>query len=147
MKSNYTKDIYNMYEKEHNKNVELRKEIRNLKLEISNLIYELSNLKKNYDNQIEKKIEEIVKPLTEEIIRLTNELEASNKEIYRLKKIIESYNKDKNGTEKDYIIDKLTNQVNKDSTNSGIPTSKEMKKSKHKTGANTYNHREKKTNK
>lgn len=147
MKSNYNKDIYNMYEIECNKNIELRKEIRELKLEIYNLMYELNNLKKNYDNQIKKKIDEIVKPLTEEITRLTNGLETSNKEIYRLKKIIESYNEDKNETNKDYIIDKLTNQVNKDSTNSGIPTSKEIKKSKHKTGANTYNHREKKTNK
>ena len=39
------------------------------------------------------------------------------------------------------MIDKLTNQVNKNSSNSSIPTSKEIKKIK--TGSNIYNHREK----
>ena len=42
-------------------------------------------------------------------------------------------------------MDKLTSQLNKNSSNSGIPTSKEIKKVK--TGTNTYNHRKKSTKK
>lgn len=141
MKSNYKNSLYDMYVCECQKNIKLQKEIKELRLEIKNLICEIDRLKNNYNKDLAIEIEKIVKPLTKEITRLTTELEASNKEIYRLKKIIESYNEDKNETEKDYIIDKLTNQVNKDSTNSGIPTSKEIKTNKNKT--NMYNHRDK----
>ena len=70
---------------------------------------------------------------TEAILAKNTELE---NEINRLKGIINN-----NKIDKDYLIDKLNNQVNKNSTNSGIPTSKEIAKKNKKTGANTYNHR------
>ena len=118
----YNNNLYQMYEEEYNRNIKLSKEIKELKLNNTNIQYELKRFKKN--------------------IKLKEELEKAHQEIERLKKqIMQKENKDK------YTIDKLTNQVNKNSTNSSIPTSKEMSFKKEKTGPNTYNHREKSTKK
>lgn len=53
--------------------------------------------------------------------KLQKDLLKAHAEINRLKGIINN-----NQIDKDYLIDKLNNQVNKNSTNSGIPTSKEI---------------------
>ncbi|MGN1299354.1 MAG: transposase [Candidatus Scatovivens sp.] len=135
MKTNYNADIYNMYEQECNKNALLHKEIKNYKLEISNLKYELDYQQKNFDNKIIKVVKDATTPFEEENAKLKKELDDAYKEINRLKLQIEN--------DKNYIIDKLTNQVNKNSSNSGIPSSKELTFKKKKSGANTYNHREK----
>lgn len=145
MKSNYDKDIHNMYIEQCEKNVKLLKRINELMLTISNLKYELNYLEKSFDKKLKKELEKIINPLIEEINQLKKELEESRKEINRLKN--ELAKRQETEVDKDYEIDKLTNQVNKDSTNSGIPTSKEIKKTKNKTGTNTYNHREKKSQK
>lgn len=135
---NYNQNIYMMYEEECEKNILLSKENSALKLENSNLKYELDYIKKSLDKKIDNSVSKATKPLIKENDRLLDELSKAHEEIDRLKTEIE--NKDKI-EEKDYIIDKLTSQVNKDSTNSSIPTSKEFKHKNKRTGANTYNHR------
>ena len=137
-RSKFNNDIYDMYEKEYNKNLILRKENKNLKLEILTLKYELKYIEKSANNKIKKELEKEITPLVERNKELEVELNKAYKEIERLKnQIMQKENKDK------YTIDKLTNQVNKNSTNSSIPTSKEMSFKREKTGPNTYNHREK----
>ena len=139
---NINNEIYNMYEIEVNKANKLSKENQNLKLEIYCLKTEL----KKTNNNIDRKVENAIKPYIDENIKLKSELDKALNEIARLKKEVEK--KNCNSEDKDYIIDKLNNQVNKDSTNSSIPTSKEIKpRNEKKTGANTYNHREKSGNK
>ena len=140
MKSNYGNSLYDMYIEEHDKNNILKKEVKNKDLEIAVLRYQLQQEQKNQENKIKKAVEEAVRPIKEENENLKNDLTEALQEIERLKECMENNNTQ---SEKDYIIDKLTNQVNKNSTNSGIPTSKEIKKTKNKTGTNTYNHREK----
>lgn len=118
----YNKDIYSMYLEEYEKNKTIEKENKKLKLDLSCLKSDFDKLKKDTDNK----------------------LNDAYCEIDRLKEEINKYKQSENN--KDYKIDKLTNQVTKDSTNSSIPTSKEIG-NKHKTGANTYNHRKKKLGK
>lgn len=131
-KNNYNNDIYKMYEEEAVRLEQANKTIKNLRLEIHTLKLDLASTK----NKINKSVEMAKSSLLEENSKLKNELNNAYSEISRLKsQIAEQKNKD-------YKIDKLTNQVNKNSTNSGIPTSKEMSCNKpKKTGANTYNHR------
>lgn len=133
---NYNIDIYEMYEEEYNKNNLLNKEIKNLKLEI----YVLKLNLKNSEGKINTAIENATNILVEQNNKLQSDLLKAYEEIDRLKNQIMDKETENN---KDYIIDKLTNQVNKDSSNSGIPTSKELSFKKKKTGANTYNYREK----
>lgn len=138
----YNNNLYQMYEEEYNRNIKLSKEIKELKLNNTNLQYELKRFKKNIDNRIITEVTKATDTLSSENIKLKEELEKAHQEIERLKKqITQKENKDK------YTIDKLTNQVNKNSTNSSIPTSKEMSFKKEKTGPNMYNHREKSSKK
>lgn len=142
-RSNYNKDIHNMYVEECDKNIKLTKENKDLKLEVKILKYELNKAEKNNESQTElqkenKELKEENKELKEENVELRDDLSKANEEIKRLKDELNSREKQE---EKDsYTIDKLNNQINKNSTNSSIPTSKEMKHNK-KTGVNTYNHR------
>ena len=53
-RSKFNNDIYDIYEKEYNKNLILRKENKNLKLEISTLKYELKYIEKSANNKIKK---------------------------------------------------------------------------------------------
>ncbi len=138
MKRNINNEIYKMYEEEYNKNKRLSQNINKLKLELYSLKCEISSLK----NKINKEVEKATEPLIEERDALKSDLSKAYDEIDRLKK--ELIKKD-GETDRNYQIDKLIHQVNKNSTNSGIPTSKEIKKQK--TGANLYNHREKKSSK
>ncbi len=141
-RSKFNNDIYDMYEEEYNKNIILTKENKSLKLEISTLKYELNYIEKSNDNKIKKAVEKETIPLVERNKKLEVELNKAYQEIERLKKqILQKENTDK------YTIDKLTNQINKNSTNSSIPTSKEMEFKKEKSGPNTYNHREKSSKK
>lgn len=137
-RSKFNNDIYLMYEEEYNKNNLLNKEIKKYKLEISNLKYEIDYLQKSFDNKIIKVVEKETTELKSTNENLKKELENAYQEIDRLKKELDK---------KDYNIDKLECSINKDSSNSGIPTSKEIRTSKNKTGANIYNHREKKSKK
>ena len=123
--------IFNMYEEEYNKNLILSKEIRNQKLKNSNLKYDLEYLKKSINIKIEKSVEEATEKLIKQNDNLQNKLNNALNEINRLKKEINKYDKNK-----DYLIDKLNNQINKNSSNSSIPTSKDIKPR-----TNTYNHR------
>ena len=127
-------DIYKMYEEEVIKVDQANKIIKNLKLEIYILKSELTSIKNQMNNSLEKD----KKPLEAENSKLKEELNNALNEIDRLKTELAFKNKDNNES---YTIDKLTNRVNKNSTNSSIPTSKEIRKTK--SGANIYNHREK----
>ena len=143
MKNKYNLEIYNMYEEEFNKNKKLKSKIKELELEIYCL-----NSKLNISNsKMEKEIEKVITPLKNENNKLKNDLSNAYEEIDRLKSQIENNNIIESNIDKDFIIDKLTNQLNKDSSNSGIPTSKEIKTKNNKTRTNTYNHREKKLRK
>ena len=129
------KDLYRMYEEEFNKNEKLKKENQKLKLDNNNLKYELDYLKSNYDKKVDKEIKKEKDKFNQELDKLKLELEKAKQEIDRLRSQVE---------EKNYLNDKLTSQVNKNSTNSSISTSKEIRKNnKEKTGANTYNYRTK----
>ena len=149
----YNNDIYKMYEEQFNQNEKKDLIIKDLKLEIANLKYELDYFKKSHEKKVISEVKKVEEPLKkenielklkskkeeEEITRLMKELENCKEELEKCKAELEKYREDK-----DYLIDKLTNQVNKDSTNSSIPTSKEIKHpKKEKTGANLYNLREK----
>ena len=141
-KNKFNNDIYDMYEVECNKNRILEKENKTLKLDNSNLRYELDYLKKSSDNKIKKAVDEATCSLNKKINKLETKLSDALIEIARLKaQNNNDDNNDDNDNDKNYTIDKLTNQLNKDSSNSGIPTSKEIKKSKNKTRTNMYNHR------
>lgn len=132
MKKNYNNEVYKMYEEEVKKNQKSEKKIRDLELEIYSLKLKLKSIINKIDNEIKKE----TKPLVEENNELKSCLENALSEISRLKQIISEEDK----TDKDYIIDKLTNQLNKDSSNSSIPTSKEIVTNKNRR-TNTYNHR------
>lgn len=139
MKKNYNNDIYKAYEEEYLKNEKLMKKIKYLKLDNSVLRDNYNRLQKNFDKRIQEEIEKVRTPLIEENVLLNKNLEKAYDEINRLKEQLEN---------KDYNIDKLESSIHKDSSNSGIPTSKEIVKNKHtKTGTNTYNHRTKSHNK
>lgn len=137
MGKKYNADIYKMYEEEYNKNQILKKEINRLNLENSTLKYELGYMKKSMDNKIEKAIDKATNKLVKEKDILQTQLNNALEEIKRLKNQINESKEDK-----DYIIDKLNNQINKNSSNSSIPTSKEIKPR-----INTYNHRNNKSGK
>ena len=141
--SKYNNDIYNMYEKEVIKNEKITSKYNKLRWEVEELRYdnkklnnELSNINSIKEKEINKEVERITKSFTIEIQELKEDLSKAYDEISRLKSQVN--NSDGN---KDYIIDKLKNQINKDSTNSSIPTSKEIGNKKKKTGVNIYNHR------
>ena len=140
MKRNVDNDLYKMYEEEFYKVEKLNRTLNQLKLEFNSVNKENKYLKNKLENKFNKEITKMTKPLIEENIKLKEELNNAFKEIERLKTELVSRKED---NDKNYKIDKLTNQVHKNSTNSSIPTSKEISKAKTKTGANTYNHREK----
>lgn len=135
-------DLYKMYEEEYNKRIKADKEIKLLKLEITNLKSTLKSalkrnkkMQENVQNKINKAVEKVSKSYICKIESLNKKLDSAIEEINRLKKEI------KTSDEKNYLIDKLNNQINKDSTNSSIPTSKESIKNNIKRRTNTYNHR------
>lgn len=113
-KNKYNNDIYSMYEEECCKNKELLKVIKNLKLDIENLKYELDYKTDSFQQMIKSQIEKATSPLIKENTILTGKLKDAYNEINRLKTQI--FNND-DTIDKDYKIDKLTNQINKDSTN------------------------------
>ena len=156
----YNNDIYKMYEEQFNQSEKKDLIIKDLKLENANLKYELDYFKKSHEKKVISEVKKVEEPLKKENIELKLKSKKEEEEITRLMKELENYKEkfenckeelekckaelEKYKTDKDYLIDKLTNQVNKDSTNSSIPTSKEIKHpKKEKTGANLYNLREK----
>ncbi len=136
MISNYNKEIYKMYEEELSKNDKLSKEIKRLRLDNSVIIGDYNRLKDNFNKKVIEQTEKETIPLIDENKRLQNDLDKAYEEIKRLKDEI---------SKKEYNIAKLECSANKDSTNSGIPTSKEIGHKKHNNSVNTYNHREKST--
>ena len=142
-KNKYNNDIYAMYEKEVEKNQKITSKYNKLRWEVEELRYdnkklnnELSNINSIKEKEINKEVKKITKSLEQKIQNLQEDLLKAYDEINRLKGFINN-----NIVDKDYLIDKLNNQVNKNSTNSGIPTSKEIINRNKKTGVNTYNHR------
>lgn len=133
MVSNYNNNLYKEYEKLIEENKKLKNENKNLKLEICILKSEQENNLNKFNRDIEK----LNKKHKDEIGSLNIKYNNLLKEIERLKTELSKNYENKYEVDKDYIIDKLTNQVSKDSTNSSIPTSKEIKHRR----TNTYNHR------
>lgn len=143
-----------MYEQEHNEKLKIQKENKFLKLSNDILKDENKKLKNDRDKNVEKEVQKAINPFLFFLNYLLKQCSEYYNEVIRLKKDnydlkhkednTEEFKLDDNKIDenKDYMIDKLTNQVNKDSTNSSISTSKEMKHNKEKNGANTYNHRE-----
>ena len=101
LKSNYSNQLFNDYQKLELKNKELNDENRYLKLEYSLLKQDYQSLEKKYNALKEKTIEE------------------ENK---KYQKQLEE--KDKTISEKDKEIARLKSLLNNDGTNSGISTSK-----------------------
>ena len=118
MKRNINNDIYKMYEEEVAKLNKATKKIDELKLEIYVLKTDLVSIKNKMNSEINK----ATKSLIEENTKLKEYLNNALMEINRLKAEIDTKK------DKDYLIDKLTNRVNKNSSNSSIPTSKEIRK-------------------
>lgn len=154
-KCNYGKQIYDMYEEEHNEKLKIENDYKFLKLSYNILNDDHKKLKNDFDEKVEKEVQKAINPFLffmnylikqcDDYYNEVNRLKQENYDLKHNKDNTEDCKLDENNIEKnkDYIIDKLTNQVNKDSTNSSISTSKEMKHNKKKNGANTYNHREK----
>ncbi len=134
----YNYDIYKMYEEEFNKNILLTKDYKKLKLDYDVLKSDYNYLKQKFENKINIEIEKATMPFINENTELHIQLDDAKQEIERLKQELER---------KNYKVDKLECSVNKDSTNSSIPTSKEIRTKHVKTGPNTYNHREKSSHK
>ena len=114
-KNKYNNDIYTMYEKEVLKNQKITSKYDKLRWEVEELRYdnkklnnELSNINSIKEKEINKEVEKITKPLLEENQKLQEDLLKAYNEINRLKGIINN-----NKIDKDYLIDKLNNQVNK----------------------------------
>ena len=131
-------DLYKMYEEEYNKRVALVKENKNLKLTNAILKRDLNDAIASNNNKIQKEVERAIAPLIKENTMIKENYSKALQEIERLKEQLHIQNLKE---DKDYAIDKLKNQVSKDSTNSSIPTSKELIRKNKKTGANTYSHR------
>ena len=129
-KYNYNNEIYLMYEEEYQKNLKLINKQKSLRLENFNLKYELEYKSKSFEKKLKFEIEKAVAPLKEQNDILKNKLNDAHEEINRLKTQINN----ETNVDNKYIIDKLESKINKDSSNSGIPTSKEIKKAK--TGTN-----------
>ena len=123
-----------MYEEEVKKNEKLSEDIKKLKLEI----YVLRNDLKSADAKAKREIEKIKKLYEEKMSETKDSLEKAHQEINRLKEQLNCKVSDEN---KDYLIDKLTNKLNKNSTNSSIPTSKESISQSVERRTNEYNHR------
>ena len=134
-RSNYENGLYKMYEEQITKLDDANRKIKNQKLEIHNLKKDL----RISENRIKTEIKKAVAPLIKENSDLQEKLNDALNEINRLK---EQISNNANNTDKDYLIDKLNNQLSKDSTNSSIPTSKESIDASIKRRTNTYNHRE-----
>ena len=140
-KNNYNNQIYKMYEEETIKNKKLSLKYEKLRWEVEDLRYNNKKLKFTLDNinslkdkEINDKMKKEIEPLLNKINSLTKELKSAYNEIERLKTELET---------KNYNIDKLECKANKNSSNSGITTSKEIGVKHIKKGANTYNHRKK----
>lgn len=143
----HEKQVYEMYENVLIKYEKLLIKYEKVRFELENQRYDLKKLQNKldkYNSDKDKEIVNIVNEISEKyenkIKELEEELKKALEEINRLKN--ELNNKCENSK---FVIDKLNNQIHKDSSNSGIPTSKEIKKTK--SGANTYNHRTNKNKK
>lgn len=136
MKIKYNNEIYKMYEDEYEKNKLLIDENRYIKLELSIVKKDLQNLQKNFENKVQLEIEKIANPIMNENKSVSAELEKAYIEIDRLKSQL---------NEQKYNVEKLECSNNKNSSNSGIPTSKELTKGNKKNinRTNKYNHRQK----
>lgn len=127
MVQKYNNQIYNLYEKEVEKNKRLSQKYEKLRFEVEDLRYENKSLKKKLDSvdelinkAVNKAVEKVTKHFEEEITGLKQELQIKDKE-----------------------IDRLRNQINKNSSNSSKPSSTDiiLLKQNEKTSANEYNYR------
>ena len=129
MTQKYNNQIYDLYEKEVEKNKRLSQKYEKLRFEVEDLRYQNKVLQKKVDEVdilIEKAVNKAVAKVTKVFEEKIKILEESNKA-------------------KDIEIDRLRNQINKNSTNSNKPSSTNIitPKQKKKSSSNEYNYRKK----
>ena len=125
MTQKYNNQIYDLYEKEVEKNKRLSQKYEKLRFEVEDLRYQNKVLQKKVDEVdilIEKAVNKAVAKVTKVFEEKIKILEESNKA-------------------KDIEIDRLRNQINKNSTNSNKPSSTNIitPKQKKKSSSNEYN--------
>lgn len=132
MTSKYNNQIYDMYEKEVEKNEKLSRELKQVKRENKELRAEVDRLNKIVDN-IDKIVENAVNKAVAKVVKEYEEKVEALENTIRVQSI---------------EIDRLRNQINKNSSNSSKPSSTDIiRPKKEKTGANQYNYRTKTGNK
>ena len=127
MTQKYNNQIYDLYEKEVEKNKRLSQKYEKLRFEVEDLRYQNKVLQKKVDEVdilIEKAVNKAVAKVTKVFEEKIKILEESNKA-------------------KDIEIDRLRNQINKNSTNSNKPSSTNIitPKQEKKSSSNEYNYR------
>lgn len=127
MSKKYNDQIYELYEKEVEKNRKLSLKYEKLRFEVEDLRYQNKILQKKVDevdNLIEKAVTKAVEKVSKYYEEKIDELET----IIKVQAI---------------EIDRLRNQINKNSSNSSKPSSTDLNKTKteKKTSANEYNYR------
>ena len=123
----YNGQIYKLYEKEVEKNNRLSQKYEKLRWEVEELRYENKVLQKKVD-EVDTLIEKAVDKAVAKVTKIFEEK-------------IEILQKD--NEEKAREIDRLRNQINKNSTNSSKPSSTDFAtpKKEKRTSANEYNYR------
>lgn len=131
MSQKYNNQIYELYEKEVEKNKKLSLKYEKLRFEVEDLRYQNKVLKNKVD-QVDLLIEKAVNNAVQKVTKVFEE---------RISILEESNRK------KDIEIDRLRNQINKNSSNSSKPSSTDIisPKKEHQTKANQYNYRKKST--
>ena len=127
MSQKYNNEIYKMYEKEVEKNKRLSQKYEKLRFEVEDLRYQNKILQKKVD-EVDILIEKAVTKAVEKVSKYYEEKIEELETIIKVQAI---------------EIDRLRNQVNKNSSNSSKPSSTDSNriKTEKKTSANEYNYR------
>lgn len=107
--ANYSKDIFKQLEEQTIKCEKLEKENKKLKIENKELKKRLANLENNIQGLIDDAVEKAITPIKKELEIKNSELVKANKEISRLKAVI---NKDSGNSSKPPSTDGLKNIPN-----------------------------------
>ena len=127
MSKKYNDQIYELYEKEGEKNRKLSLKYEKLRFEVEDLRYQNKILQKKVD-EVDILIEKAVTKAVEKVSKYYEEKIEELETIIKVQAI---------------EIDRLRNQINKNSSNSSKPSSTDLNKIKKekRTSANEYNYR------
>lgn len=109
MAANYSKDIIKQLEEQTTRAEKMEKENKKLRIEVKDLKKQLSEFDEKMNRRINEAIEKAITPFKEEIASKNNDLSKANKEISRLKAII---NKDSGNSSKPPSTNGLKNVPN-----------------------------------